>query len=60
MAKTKLQLVVFIHVGVVGITSSEHNLIETHSHLMTQNVSLLTLLEKQQLPELNTETSPPL
>jgi hypothetical protein len=38
--------------GVVGITSLEHDLLETHGHLMTQNVSLLTLLEKQQLPDL--------
>lgn len=36
--------------GVVGITSSEHNLLESHTRMMTQNVSLMSLLEKQQLP----------
>ena len=51
-------LTFIVFVGVVGITSLEHNLLETHTHLMTQNVGLLSLLEKEQsLPNLEITSS---
>ena len=35
------------YVGVIGVSTVEYNLTDSLSHLMSQNVSLLSLLEKQ-------------
>ena len=36
-----------VYVGVIGVSAVEYNLTDSLSHLMSQNVSLLSLLEKQ-------------